>query len=187
MSILDDWIERAETPKTLGDWPAWEAIAPRGRDAKHGPETRLASMRCEKYEFVVPLATASSLLIQGLRLRMLAPSQRKNEDLVANLESLYQGKFRCIARIEFWPESPHFNKHWKRLGIQANVQGSHVHSTRLNSRLGEDAFLPFENLPCAEPIDEPTSFREAVNKIETIYNISGLKEIEAPPWNDQLF
>ena len=191
-STLNEWRRLIAQPKSIFGWPDWATIVIRNRSdnfADNEPVSPLRSQQAQRAEILIQLQDENGIAIEGARIRIAVWMHRYLEDITATLEVLDAGdRWVCISRIDFVPPAPHFNKHYRRLGISPEIYGSHIHSCDDNAKIGVEAFSARENLPVAVGLErEPTSFRDIIEVVSDRLNVSGISELRAPEWNGELF
>lgn len=181
---LDAWGRLHDMKKSIFNWPDWQTIKI-PKQAKS--PVRLDSEISEREVLHVTLADGEMNVLQDMQLRIMAWKGRSNFDVTATLEVETNG-WTCIARMEFWPSSPHTNTFWRKLSQPARIVGSHHHRFHDNRRLGAIAFKPVGNLPSAIQFDdEPSSFRDILALIEREWRIDGASGLALPERQGRLW
>jgi hypothetical protein len=179
-ALVENWVAIAEMPKAIFGWPDWQTTSPRqrkiGEGAGESDQLVLASL----------LIDGSGVSLEGVELRIVVWRDRPIEDATALLQVENDG-WMPISRLDCWPYSPHTNRYWKRLHQAPIVEGSHIHRTQDNARLGRKAFTASENLPSAVSVDgEPQSFRDMLRLVKLYFNIDGACDLPPPQWQERL-
>ncbi|MGY3341955.1 hypothetical protein ACVWZ4_004333 [Bradyrhizobium sp. USDA 4472] len=155
-------------------------------------KSELHTVAAETTEVIIPLADENGVGLEGVRLRLSAWAYRRQHDVTATLEVAGgRRSFVNISRIDAWPADPHFNTIARKtagLGhVPPVVEHCHIHRFEDNAKVGGIAFLPPHNLPIAVPFSEPlTSFRSFLRMVAQEFNIQGLDDFPAPPWQEYL-
>lgn len=182
---MREWCGLVQCRKAVFGWPSWIEVPSRHESparARRAGRTPFISHEADRCTLTVLLADETSASLEGTHLRIMAWKRRSLEDVTAILETLYEGKPTCLARVDCHPRSPHTNQHWRKFGCPATIDGSHVHRFEENARVGRDAFHPVGNLPVAYPVEEePQSFRDFVRLVGVVFAIAGLDDLPPPP------
>ncbi|RWC32342.1 hypothetical protein [Mesorhizobium sp.] len=178
--LVENWVAIAGMPKAIFGWPDWQTTSPRqrkiGQEAGESDQLVLSSL----------LLDDSGATLEGVELRIVVWRDRPLEDATALLQVENDG-WMPISRLDCWPYSPHTNRYWRRLHQIPIVDGSHIHRTEDNARLGRKAFTASENLPSAVVVDsEPQSFRDMLRMVEFYFNIDGACDLPPPQWQERL-
>ncbi|WP_172729866.1 hypothetical protein [Neorhizobium galegae] len=184
--LFEEWRSLLSDPKSIFDWPTWEFlhVIHDNRDKNMPP---LKSKSAQRIQLLVQLADQHDISLEGVRVRFCAWADRPMEDITATFEVLHSERWACISRIDFHPYAPHSNRYWRKFGLAADVNGSHIHSYDSNARLGIDAFTAGGNLPNASSLDEePGSFREICQVVGRSFNIKECGNLQMPEWNGSL-
>jgi hypothetical protein len=185
---LEKWMSIVDQQKEFAGWPDWSRDPPESRRKKGRSRPVLVPNR-DAYKCVVvfPLALTGGIGLEGVRLRLKVSQTRMLSDMTATLEVPdWKDSLRCIQRYDANPSSPHVNRHWRRLAIPAEIQGTHLHPLSLNSRLGLEAWLQ-NDLPAAIEVDgNIPSFKEFARKVEEHFRVTGIVNFPSPPWQERL-
>lgn len=95
------------------------------------------------------------------------------QDISCLLLVKYYDQWKPIARMDFWPLSPHQNPNYKKLKIPSYITKCHHHEFHLNAKIGLDPFFGLHrNVDNAKEFElETNSFRDIFKKIEKHWNI----------------
>lgn len=147
----------------------------------------MKSKAAEQIQLLVQLEDEHGVVLEGVRLRLTAWADQPMVDIVAIFEILSSERWMCASRVDFVPQAPHSNKHWRKLRLPADVNGSHIHSFEDNAKLGRLAFTASENLPAARPLgEEPNSLRDIFRVVGEAFKIEKLNALPMPEWNGSL-
>ncbi|CDZ25679.1 hypothetical protein [Neorhizobium galegae] len=184
--LFQEWRSLLGDPKSVFDWPTWEFLQVVYDNRDKGIPS-LKSKSAQRIQLLVQLADKHDIALEGVRVRFCAWADRPMEDITVTFEVLHAERWTCISRIDFHPYGPHSNRYWRKFGLAADVNGSHIHSYDDNVRLGTDAFTALGNLPNASPLDEePGSFREICQVVGRSFNIKECDNLPMPEWNGSL-
>lgn len=173
---LARWRQVHDLRKTIFGWPYWERVAPR----RSNGTIKYRSADAARQRLIVTLSDQEGVSLEGVQIRITSGLLIRSEVNIT-FEIEHRDEWVCISRMDIWPLGPHANKHWRKLGDDPEVTGSHYHSFSQNARLGRQNFKPHSNLDSATRIDpEPDSFRDTLLLIERNWNIDGAAQLPPP-------
>lgn len=187
---LNEWASLLSEPKGVFNWPDWQTprvFVESKRAASKAGRSRFVSHETERCRLHVQLMDQTGASIQGVEVCLMMWRLRPMEDMTAVLNTTYEGKPVCIARVDVRPTKPHTNTFWRRFRAPPEINTSHLHPFAENASLGRRAFDPLGNLPHAIPLDaEPERLRDFLQVAERAFNVDGLASLPKPPTQESL-
>lgn len=179
--VFQRWEKIHNMPKTLFGYPSWKSV--QEQTVTRQKAKILNSKIPLKSRLTVRVCDANDgLNMQNVEVRIIAP----NDGTLNNTSCIFCIDSECgwtaISRMDFYPDSPHMNKDWKKLNIPGLIEGNHYHSFHLNRKIGLIRFKPKGgNVDNAEKILSPVnSFHDIFDLIEKEWNINGASALPVP-------
>lgn len=178
--VFERWTEIHDVPKALFGFPLWKTVEEQSSKQKKGKT--LNSFIALRQRLTVSVWAENGMNMEDVQVRIMAPADGGLYD-VSCIFCVY-GDFgwTTIARMDFFPNSKHINKDWKKLHIPSLIEGSHHHSYHLNRKIGLIRFKPKGgNVDNAINFLSPVnSFYDIFKLIETEWNIKGASKLSVP-------